>query len=124
MATTKITLNELRNIVRQIIKENIDEMYYVITSKTSSPEIKGDVFTITQSEYYDNQADYENQRMWSVFGPYTKEEADRKEQKIEDGYRMFNYYDKTVDDREGISNLYIDPLNKFEKGSLDRDTDW
>ena len=57
----------------------------------------------------------------SLEGPYSEEEANQKMDKINKSNSDWRYYSQ-MDDREGKSNLYIDPLDKFERDGID--TNW
>ena len=58
------------------------------------------------------------QNGWDLRGPFSEEEASNYLDKINQSNRDFRRYD-SMDDSEGKSNLYIDPLDKFERDGLE-----
>ena len=95
--------------------EGYSEQYYVAIADMDEPG-EADAHIVSSNDVHE----YE-QNGWDLRGPFSEEEASEYLEKINQSNRNFRYYD-SMDDREGKSNLYIDPLDKFEKGSLD--TNW
>jgi hypothetical protein len=111
----KSLLKELRTLNEGLSEISDEGNYYFAIAPMDEPgEAEGHIISQEEvSEYEDNG--------WMVKGPYSEEEASAESDKLHQSNRDFRYYDN-MDDREGISNLYIDPLNKFERDSLD--TNW
>jgi len=96
-------------------EEGIGEQYYVAIEDMDEPG-EANAHIVSSNDVHE----YE-QNGWDLRGPFSEEEANKYLDKIHQSNRDFRYYD-SMDDREGKSNLYIDPLDKFEKGGLD--TNW
>ena len=112
-----ITLGGIRfePINEGMYEEDMGGEYYVAISDMDEPG-EADAHLVSANDV----REYE-QNGWDLRGPFSEEEASNYLGKINQSNRDWRYYD-SMDDREGKSNLYIDPLDKFEKGSLD--TNW
>ncbi len=121
---------KLRNFIKQVIESEIKNRfrmlseqwnpsdnyigdYYIATSPMDEPgEVKVHVISQEEVNEYDDNG-------WDIDGPYNKKEANIEYERIQKSNADFRYYDK-MDDEEGKSNLYINPNDKFERGSLDK----
>jgi hypothetical protein len=122
MATKKITLNELRRLVKQVIKENsFDKDYYIATDMD---DLSGPGETRAHKITSDEYSDYE-EKGWYMDGPFTEREADERLDNIKQSNSDWRYHNQFSDDELDNQNPYIiDKQDKFEKGSLDLDKNW
>ena len=108
----RLTESQLTNIVKRILKEEYEKNFYVALSDMEEPG-EVDAHLVSPDEYGKYM-----ESDWDLRGPFTEQDANDFINKINDSNKMWRYYN-SMDDREGKSNLYIDPLDKFEKDSLD-----
>lgn len=94
---------------------DMSDVYYVAISDMDEPGV-ADARLVSPEEY-----DEYVQNRWDLRGPFSELSANKYLEKINQSNRNYTHYD-SMDDREGISNLQIDPLDKFERDSID--TNW
>ena len=93
-------------------EEGMSEQYYVAIGDMDEPgEANAQIVSSHDVHEYE-------QNGWDLRGPFSEEEASNYLDKINQSNRDFRRYD-SMDDSEGKSNLYIDPLDKFERDGLE-----
>ena len=105
-----------------LYEEDMGGEYYIAIAAMDEPgEANAQIVSPNEvSEYLENGWEI-NGSGNSLEGPYSEEEANQKMDKINKSNSDWRYYSQ-MDDREGKSNLYIDPLDKFERDGID--TNW